>query len=59
MSGHQPSQRKVIESPFGGAQMIIKRNNRSRLGVWLEEKVNIVANYKIFLALSRRAFYTF
>ena len=26
--------------------MIIKRNNRSRLGVWLEEKVDIVADYK-------------
>ena len=42
------SKGKVIESPFGGAQhkMIIKRKNRSRLGVWLEEKVDIVANYK-------------
>ena len=30
---------KVIESPFGGAQhkMIVKRNIRCRLGVWLEE----------------------
>ena len=39
---------KVIESPFGGAQhkMIVKRNNRSRLGAWLEEKVDIVADYK-------------
>ena len=26
--------------------MIVKRNNRSRLGVWLEEKVDIVADYK-------------
>ena len=42
------SKGKVIESPFGGAQhkMIVKRNNRSRLGVWLEEKVDIVADYK-------------
>ena len=26
--------------------MIVKRNNRSRLGAWLEEKVNVVADYK-------------
>ena len=42
------SKGKVIESPFGGTQhkMIVKRNNRSRLGVWLEEKVDILADYK-------------
>ena len=39
---------EVIESPFGGAQhkMIIKRNIGSRLDVWLEEKVNLIADYK-------------
>ena len=41
-------QRESNRSPFGGAQhkMIVKRNNRSRLGAWLEEKVDIVADYK-------------